>query len=100
MTFHYREFQPETDVFKSFDCGKSDLNDFLLETDSNTPNATLYEREHLGKTYIVEEDGTGVILAYLCLYSTKLNAPLPIQPFGTDFPEEFPMQNAAHHILL
>ena len=72
MTFHYREFQPETDVFKSFDCGKSDLNDFLLETDSNTPNATLYEREHLGKTYIVEEDGTGVILAYFCLLFDKI----------------------------
>lgn len=72
MTFHYREFQPEYDVLKPFDCGKADMNGFLLETDSNTPNATLYEREHLGKTYIVEEDGSGVILAYFCLLFDKI----------------------------
>ena len=72
VSFHYREFQPSIDVLKPFDCGKADLNGFLLETTSDTPNATMYEREHLGKTYIVEEDGTGVILAYFCLLYDKI----------------------------
>lgn len=72
MSFHYRKFQPESDVLKPFDCGKADMNDFLLETASDTPNATLYEKEHLGKTYVVEEDETGLILAYFCLVFDKI----------------------------
>lgn len=72
MSYHYRGFQPETDVLKAFDCGKEDLNGFLHEVSSDTPNATMYEREHLGKTYIVEEDGSGVILAYFCLLFDKI----------------------------
>ena len=72
MSFHFRGFQSETDVLKPFDCGKADMNGFLREISSDTPNATLYEKEHLGKTYIVEEDDTGVILAYFCLLYDKI----------------------------
>ena len=50
-----RNFIPGKDPLNTFDCGKSDLNNFLLETGDDTPNATKYEREHLSKTYIVED---------------------------------------------
>ncbi len=47
MSYSIRKFQPETDVIKPFDCGVADLNGFLLETDGDTPNATLYDKEFL-----------------------------------------------------
>ena len=47
MSYTIRKFQPETDVIKPFDCGVADLNGFLLESDPDTPNATLYDKEFL-----------------------------------------------------
>lgn len=47
MSYTIRKFQPETDVIKPFDCGIADLNGFLLESDPDTPNATLYDKEFL-----------------------------------------------------
>lgn len=67
-----RNFIPGEDSLKSFDCGKADLNDFLLETGDDTPNATKYEREHLSKTYIVEDQETGHLLAYFSLACDKI----------------------------
>lgn len=32
-----RNFVPGKDSLKTFDCGKSDLNNFLLETGDDTP---------------------------------------------------------------
>lgn len=40
MSYIFRRFVPETDVSKPFDCGNSDLNDFLTETSVRTPNAS------------------------------------------------------------
>ena len=67
-----RNFIPGKDSHKIFDCGKADLNDFLLETGDGTPNATKYEREHLSKTYIVEDQETDELLAYFSLACDKI----------------------------
>ena len=53
MSYTIRKFQPETDVIKPFDCGDADLNGFLVETSSTTPNATMYEKQRLAVTYVV-----------------------------------------------
>ena len=45
IDYSIRKFLPQTDILKPFDCGNSDLNGFLLETDTNEPNATLSEKE-------------------------------------------------------
>lgn len=67
-----RYFIPGKDSLNTFDCGKSDLNNFLLETGDDTPNATKYEREHLSKTYIVEDKETSLPLAYFSLACDKI----------------------------
>lgn len=67
-----RNFIPGKDSLNTFDCGKSDLNNFLLETGDDTPNATKYEREHLSKTYIVEDQETNQTLAYFSLACDKI----------------------------
>ena len=67
-----RNFLPGKDPLNTFDCGKSDLNNFLLETGDDTPNATKYEREHLSKTYIVEDQETNRTLAYFSLACDKI----------------------------
>lgn len=72
MNYTYRKFQPDTDVLEPFDCGDADLNGFLLETGTKTPNATLYEREHLACTYIVESNETHRIVAYFSLLNDKI----------------------------
>ena len=64
MSYTIRKFQPETDVIKPFDCGVADLNGFLLETDGDTPNATLYDKEFLAVTYVATDDATQNILVY------------------------------------
>lgn len=62
MSYTIRKFQPEIDVIKPFDCGVADLNGFLLETDGDTPNATLYDKELLAVTYVATDDATQNIL--------------------------------------
>lgn len=67
-----RNFFPGKDSLNTFDCGKPDLNNFLLETGDDTPNATKFEREHLSKTYIVEDQETNQTLAYFSLACDKI----------------------------
>lgn len=55
-----------------FDCGKTDLNEFLLETGKATPNATLYEKEHLSRTYLIEDSDTDQVLGYFSLACDKI----------------------------
>ena len=64
MSISIRPFEPSVDTQKPFDCGKADLNGFLCETGAQTPNASMYEHEHLAKTYIVEDNDTHENLAY------------------------------------
>ncbi len=73
MSYFIRPFQPTIDTQKPFDCGKADLNGFLLETGSGTPNASLYEFEHLAKTYVVEDDKTHDNLAFFSLLCDNID---------------------------
>ena len=72
MSYKYRRFQPSIDTLQSFDCGNPDLNGFLVETSSRTPNATLYEKERLTVTYVVEDDESHQILAYFSILNDKV----------------------------
>lgn len=72
MSYTIRKFQPETDVIKPFDCGVADLNGFLLESDPDTPNATLYDKEFLAVTYVAVDDSTHAILAYFSILNDKI----------------------------
>lgn len=72
MTLKYRRFQPSTDILLPFDCGNADLNGFLLETDTKTPNASSFEREHLACTYVVEDEASHLIVAYFSLLNDKI----------------------------
>ena len=71
--YSIREFHPGTDTIKQFDCGNSELNGFLLETDDNEPNATLSQKELMATTYIVEDNMTHEILAYFSLLHDKID---------------------------
>ena len=42
MKYIYRKLQPNTDVLEPFDCGNSDWNGILIETDPQTLNATFF----------------------------------------------------------
>lgn len=44
----------------------------MCESGADTPNASLYEYEHLAKTYIVEDEATHDILAYFSLLHDKI----------------------------
>ena len=72
MSFTNRKFQPTTDTKKPFDCGDADLNGFLVETAEDTPNASLYAKELLAETYVVEDSETHDILAYFSLLNDKI----------------------------
>ena len=72
MSISIRPFEPSVDTQKPFDCGKADLNGFLCETGTAAPNASLYEEEHLAKTYIVEDSQTHDNLAYFSLLFDKI----------------------------
>ena len=72
MSYSIRKFQPDTDIIKPFDCGIADLNGFLVETDSNTPNATLYDKEFLAVTYVANDDETSGLLAYFSILNDKI----------------------------
>lgn len=73
IDYSIREFRPESDILKPFDCGNPDLNGFLLETGKEEPNATLSEEELLAATYIVEDNNTHDILAYFSLLHDKID---------------------------
>ena len=72
MQLLIRKFLPGEPLPLLFDCGKTDLNEFLLETGTATPNATLYEKEHLSRTYIVEDSDTDRVLGYFSLACDKI----------------------------
>ena len=72
MSYTYRKFQPASDTLKPFDCGDADLNGFLVETSSTTPNATMYEKQRLAVTYVVEDNDTHSILAYFSILHDKI----------------------------
>ena len=64
MSFILRRFNPDTDILKPFDCGDSNLNDFLLETAGKRQNAYCHDKELLSVTYVIEDAGNHSIVAY------------------------------------
>ncbi len=96
MSISIRPFQPSTDTQKPFDCGKADLNGFLCETSSETPNAALYEKEHLAKTYIVEDGGHNIIAYFSILYD-KIERSIADPSVWTNFQGKSPMPSGARH---
>ena len=53
MEIKFKRFNPQTDIIKPFDCGDSDLNGFLLESNEDVPNATQHAKQLLAVTYIL-----------------------------------------------
>lgn len=51
----------------SFDCGDEDLNSFILE------EAAFYRKALLAVTYVVEDSGSGKVLAYFSLANDKVS---------------------------
>ena len=73
MKYLFRRFQPAYDpLYSPFDCGNTDLNEFLLSTSTKTSNATLYEKERLAVTYVVEDNDSHPILAYFSILHDKI----------------------------
>ena len=61
-----RKLNPDERV-TSFGCGDEDLNSFILE------EAPLYRKVLLAVTYVVEDSGSGKVLAYFSLANDKVS---------------------------
>lgn len=72
MSYIFREFRPETDTDKPFDCGVPDLNGFFRERDTKEPNATNCALEHMSVTYVVQDESSGEIEAYFSLLNDSI----------------------------
>ncbi len=55
------------EVMKSFDCGDTDLNEFILK------EAALYRKALLAVTYILEDIPSGEVLAYFSLANDRVS---------------------------
>lgn len=73
MNIQLRRFLPGIDTQKPFDCGDADLNGFLVEISTGTPNATFFDQELLAVTYFVEEKDSRQIIAYFSLLNDKVD---------------------------
>lgn len=73
MNLELRRFHHGIDTLKPFDCGDADLNGFLVETDTGTPNATFFDSELLAVTYVLEDKDTGANVAYFSLLNDKVD---------------------------
>ena len=61
-----RKLQPGETV-AAFDCGDSDLNEFILK------EATLYREALLAVTYVVEDSESNAVLAYFSLANDRVS---------------------------
>ena len=73
MSLELRKFRPGVDTTKPFDCSDADLNGFLVETSTGTPNATFFAKELLAVTYVLEDTDSGEIAAYFSLLNDKID---------------------------
>ena len=73
MNLRLRKFRPGVDTTKPFDCSDADLNGFLIEASTGTPNATFFAKELLAVTYVLEDTDTGNIAAYFSLLNDKVD---------------------------
>ena len=72
MSFVLRRFIPTIDINRPFDCGDNDLNNFLLESSLYTPNATVFDKELLASTYIIEDTNSHRTIAYFSILHDKI----------------------------
>lgn len=72
MEIKFKRFNPQTDIIKPFDCGDSDLNGFLLESNEDVPNATQHTKQLLAVTYIIEDIEAGKTVAYFSLLHDRI----------------------------
>jgi len=72
MKLLFRRFNPVSDIQRSFDCGNTALNEFLLESNVCKQNATYHTIELLSVTYILEQPETHAIIAYFSLLHDKI----------------------------
>lgn len=63
--FSFRQIEADTKI-KPFDCGDSDLNDFLFE------DAKKYLDAMLAVTYLLEDNEANRTVAYYCLLNDKI----------------------------
>ena len=56
---------PPDYVLTPFDCGDSDLNEFLME------DAKLFHEKRIANTFVLENEGR--IVAYFCLLNDKIS---------------------------
>ena len=71
MNLNFRRLAPD-DTLKPFDCGDSDLNGFLLETDSHIANARHHTVELLAVTYLLEDMEANRTIAYFSLLNDRI----------------------------
>ena len=76
MEIKFKRFNPQTDIIKPFDCGDSDLNGFLLESNEDVPNATQHAKQLLAVTYIIEDIEAGKTVAYFSLLHDRIERDL------------------------
>jgi len=74
LTEHY--------ALTAFDCGDSDLNEFLLE------DAKLFLEKRIANTYILEDEGR--IAAYFCLLNDKVSRQEVTNSHWKDIKDSFP----------
>lgn len=63
--FVFRQIGPDTEI-KSFDCGDSDLNDFLVSDAKN------YLKSMMALTYLLEDNSESKTVAYYSLLNDKI----------------------------
>lgn len=63
--FTFRQIEADTEI-KSFDCGDTDLNDFLISDAKN------YLRSMMALTYLLEDNFKGKTVAYYSLLNDKI----------------------------
>lgn len=68
-------FDPNKTI-KPFDCGDTDLNNFLIETDPHIPNASHHTNELLAVTYLIEDIDSQKTIAYFSLLNDKIEREL------------------------
>ena len=76
MEIKFKRFNPQTDIIKPFDCGDSDLNGFLLESNEDVSNATQHAKQLLAVTYIIEDIEVGKTVAYFSLLHDRIERDL------------------------
>ena len=90
MAITLKKFNPNAEQVKPFDCRVDLLNDFLLEEDTNIPNARHHALELLAETYVFEDDVMGKTVAYFSLLNDKVERDLSDKTVWNRLSREIP----------